>query len=255
MWLVKFFKVIGVGRSATVEYSIGEEQEQSTSNKVIDTVSTFIPTNEHAHLLAELHHCDKFRFCFLIQRTVIIILRLVRLTVLQPNSDEAKNKLLQQPRAKDDDQEGTLSITWIASGSFQIVEELQDVKLGKTPSTAGVCKALQIRSQSGLLSYIRMSFQTAGDIPIKISSDNSGPNSERRITPSWTIGQLKAKLEPVTGIPPLSQKLTLRIGSNQAIPIEAADEENTQIGSFPLTSYAELHVSRRFSFIASRNML
>jgi tubulin-folding cofactor B len=92
-----------------------------------------------------------------------------------------------------------------------------------------------------------MSLQTAGDIPLKISSDNSGPNSERRITPSWTIGQLKAKLEPVTGIPPLSQKLTLNLGSRQSIPIEAVDEENTQIGSFPLAPYAELRVSSEFT--------
>jgi len=86
-----------------------------------------------------------------------------------------------------------------------------------------------------------MSLQTAGDIPISITSENS--SSERRITPSWTIGQLKAKLEPVTGIPPLSQKLTLRIGSQSPITIEAVDEENTQIGNFPLAPYAEIHVS------------
>ena len=86
-----------------------------------------------------------------------------------------------------------------------------------------------------------MSFQTAGDLPLQITSENS--SSERRITPSWTIGQLKAKLEPVTGIPPLSQKLTLRLGSQQSVPLEAADEENTQLGSFPLAPYAEIHVS------------
>lgn len=86
-----------------------------------------------------------------------------------------------------------------------------------------------------------MSFQTAGDIPISITSENS--HSERRITPSWTIGQLKAKLEPVTGIPPLSQKLTLRIGSQSPVAIEATDEENTQLGNFPLAAYAEIHVS------------
>lgn len=85
-----------------------------------------------------------------------------------------------------------------------------------------------------------MSMQTAGDIPILVSSENS--SSERRITPSWTIGQLKAKLEPVTGIPPLSQKLVLKHGS-QSIPIEAADEENTQLASFPLAAYAEILVS------------
>lgn len=86
-----------------------------------------------------------------------------------------------------------------------------------------------------------MSLHTSGDIPLLITSDNS--SSERRITPSWTIGQLKAKLEPVTGIPPLSQKLTLRVANQQGVPIEAADEEHTQLIGFPLAPYAELHVS------------
>ncbi|KAL3427574.1 cell polarity protein alp11 [Phlyctema vagabunda] len=86
-----------------------------------------------------------------------------------------------------------------------------------------------------------MSTQTALDIPIQVTSDNA--STERRITPSWTIGQLKAKLEPITGVPPLSQKLTLRLGGNQSVPIEASDEENTQLASFPLAPYAEIHVA------------
>ncbi|CZT42263.1 probable Alp11 homologue of tubulin-folding cofactor B [Rhynchosporium secalis] len=86
-----------------------------------------------------------------------------------------------------------------------------------------------------------MSLQTAGDLPLQITSENS--SSERRITPSWTIGQLKAKLEAVTGIPPLSQRLTLRLGGRQPILIEAVDEESTQLGNFPLAPYAEIHVT------------
>ncbi|CAG8979963.1 hypothetical protein HYALB_00010730 [Hymenoscyphus albidus] len=86
-----------------------------------------------------------------------------------------------------------------------------------------------------------MNIQSAGDIPILISSENSG--SERRITPSWTIGQLKAKLEPVTGIPPLSQKLRLERAGQPSMPIEAMDEENTQLAAFPLAPYAEILVS------------
>ncbi|XMA10647.1 hypothetical protein WAI453_003438 [Rhynchosporium graminicola] len=89
-----------------------------------------------------------------------------------------------------------------------------------------------------------MSLQTAGDLPLQITSENS--SSERRITPSWTIGQLKAKLEAVTGIPPLSQRLTLRLGGRQPILIEAVDEESTQLGNFPLAPYAEIHVSVKF---------
>lgn len=93
-----------------------------------------------------------------------------------------------------------------------------------------------------------MSLQTVPDIPIQVTSENS--SSERRITPAWTIGQLKAKLEPITGIPPVSQKLTLRLGGQQSVPLEASDEENTQLANFPLAPYAEIHV-RVFTFFCN----
>lgn len=82
---------------------------------------------------------------------------------------------------------------------------------------------------------------TSRDIPLIISSTAS--SSERRITPSWTIAHLKTKLEPVTGIPPSSQKLTLRLPEQQQeIAVDAQDEEATQIGMWPLVAYAEIHV-------------
>ncbi|KAK5997006.1 Cell polarity protein alp11 [Cladobotryum mycophilum] len=43
------------------------------------------------------------------------------------------------------------------------------------------------------------------DVPLQVISDYA--SSERRITPSWTISQLKAKLEHITGIPLLSSAL------------------------------------------------
>ncbi|RAL61544.1 hypothetical protein DID88_009583 [Monilinia fructigena] len=86
-----------------------------------------------------------------------------------------------------------------------------------------------------------MTMQTTGDIPMIVRSENSG--SERRITPSWTIGQLKAKLVPVTGIPSLNQKLTLWINNQQSIDIQAQDEENTQLTNFPLAPQAVIHVT------------
>lgn len=79
------------------------------------------------------------------------------------------------------------------------------------------------------------------DIPLQVISENAA--SERRITPSWTIGQLKARLEPITGVPPLSQRLSLKVQGQDRIPIEAIDEENTRLSIFPLSPYAELHVS------------
>jgi tubulin-folding cofactor B len=79
------------------------------------------------------------------------------------------------------------------------------------------------------------------DIPLQVTSENS--SSERRITPSWTITQLKAKLEPVTGVPPSSQRLSFKTAAKETIQIEAADEDQVYLSSFPLYAYAELHVS------------
>jgi len=83
----------------------------------------------------------------------------------------------------------------------------------------------------------------AADIPLLITSPNS--SSERRITPSWSIAHFKTRLEPITGIPASSQKLTLRVGTQDGTAIEADDEEKTQLSAFPLQAYAEINVSRR----------
>ncbi|XXG97062.1 hypothetical protein Hte_003356 [Hypoxylon texense] len=78
------------------------------------------------------------------------------------------------------------------------------------------------------------------DIPLQVISENSV--SERRITPSWSITQLKRKLEPVTGIPPSCQRISLKTASKETIPVEAADEDTTLLSSFPLSAYVELHI-------------
>lgn len=86
-----------------------------------------------------------------------------------------------------------------------------------------------------------MSLQSAADVPLLISSPNS--SSERRISPSWTIAHLKSRLEPITGVPASSQQLSLRVGSQDAVPITAVDEEQTRLAQFPLQPYAEIAVS------------
>ena len=86
-----------------------------------------------------------------------------------------------------------------------------------------------------------MSLQSVADVPLLISSPNS--SSERRISPSWTIAHLKSRLEPITGVPAGSQQLSLRVASQDAVPIAAADEEQTCLTSFPLQPYAEITVS------------
>lgn len=82
--------------------------------------------------------------------------------------------------------------------------------------------------------------QSARDIALLVKSENA--SAERRISPSWTIAQLKTKLESVTGIPPSCQRLTLKLPGQDEVLIEAPDEETTQIGSWPLQAYAEIHV-------------
>ena len=81
---------------------------------------------------------------------------------------------------------------------------------------------------------------TAADIPLLVVSENS--SSERRVTPSWSIAVLKARLEPITGVPATCQRLSLKVGSQPPHAIEAQDEDKTQIGTWPLQPYAELQV-------------
>lgn len=91
------------------------------------------------------------------------------------------------------------------------------------------------------------------DVPLYVVSDYAA--SERRITPSWSIWQLKTKLEHITGIPPSSQKISLKTSAGEKIPIEAVDEESVYLQQFPLTPYAELLVSEprpHFHFIFKR---
>ncbi|KAJ4307137.1 hypothetical protein N0V88_000514 [Collariella sp. IMI 366227] len=76
------------------------------------------------------------------------------------------------------------------------------------------------------------------DVPLYVVSDYA--SAERRITPSWTISQLKAKLEPVTGIPPSCQQIFLKTSSTEKIPVEAQDEDAVYLQQFPLAPYLEL---------------
>lgn len=91
------------------------------------------------------------------------------------------------------------------------------------------------------------------DIPLLIASENA--RSERRISPSWSIAHLKDRLEPITGVPASSQRLTLKVASWPAQPLEAQDEETTQLSNFPLQAYAEIYVSKSLSYSHDFSML
>lgn len=91
-----------------------------------------------------------------------------------------------------------------------------------------------------------MFMQTSADIPLLIISENS--QSERRISPAWTVSHLKERLEPITGVPASSQTLSLKVGAQPAMSLQVADEEGTQLSNFPLQAYAEIHV-RNHAFL------
>ena len=78
------------------------------------------------------------------------------------------------------------------------------------------------------------------DVPLYVVSDYS--SSERRITPAWSISQLKKKLEPITGIPPSCQRISLKTPPGDTVSVEAADEDSVYMQSFQLVPYAELLV-------------
>ncbi|GAP83841.1 putative CAP-Gly domain-containing protein [Rosellinia necatrix] len=78
------------------------------------------------------------------------------------------------------------------------------------------------------------------DVPLLVISENS--SSERRITPSWSISQLKSKLEPITGIPPSCQRLKLKTSANGTVSVQAENEDDKLLSDFPLVPYAELQV-------------
>jgi tubulin-folding cofactor B len=76
--------------------------------------------------------------------------------------------------------------------------------------------------------------QSAPDISVRINvpaDSNSNSllvSSERRVSPAWTVEQLKAKLEPITGIPPSCQKLQTTDQFGVKIPL---DDDASLVGS------------------------
>ncbi|KAJ5272855.1 hypothetical protein N7478_007980 [Penicillium angulare] len=93
-----------------------------------------------------------------------------------------------------------------------------------------------------------MAFQpTPADISVLITnstvsrSGSAEPSfvTERRITPTWTVYQLKGKLETMTGIPPGCQRLRVKVPGR---PDQWADEEDRAIGDWGLAKGSEIEV-------------
>jgi tubulin-specific chaperone B len=83
-----------------------------------------------------------------------------------------------------------------------------------------------------------MSLATAPDIPMLITVPGPSPaappvlSAERRIAPSWTVAGLKAKLEPVTGIPPGAMAVKVRTVEGGWVDVGEPDAEaEVEVGS------------------------
>lgn len=94
-----------------------------------------------------------------------------------------------------------------------------------------------------------MAFQpTPTDISVIITSasashsaDSTEPRflTERRITPTWTVEQVKSKLETMTGVPPGSQRLRVKVPGR---PDQWADNDAQLIGDYGLVKGSEIEV-------------
>ena len=93
-----------------------------------------------------------------------------------------------------------------------------------------------------------MAFQpTPADISVVITnatlarSSDAEPSfvNERRITPTWTVFQVKGKLETMTGIPPGSQRLRVKVPGQ---PDRWADDDDRAIGDWGLVKGSEIEV-------------
>ncbi|KAJ5216461.1 uncharacterized protein N7498_002868 [Penicillium cinerascens] len=93
-----------------------------------------------------------------------------------------------------------------------------------------------------------MAFQpTSADIsvlitsPAAVKSANGEPGfvTERRVTPTWTVMQLKGKLETMTGVPPGSQRLRVKVPGR---PDQWADSDDQLIGDYGLAKGSEIEV-------------
>lgn len=78
------------------------------------------------------------------------------------------------------------------------------------------------------------------DISIYVTSDLT--SSERRLSPEWTINQLKHKLEVITGVPPDNQKLVLYASSTSKESGTELNNDHAQLKDYSPVAFSRLHV-------------
>lgn len=94
----------------------------------------------------------------------------------------------------------------------------------------------------------QMAFQpTPADISVLVSAPASGRGgegdrgfvNERRITPTWSLFQLKGKLETMTGVPPGSQRLRIKVPGR---PDQWVEGDDRVVSEWGLVKGSEIEV-------------
>lgn len=80
------------------------------------------------------------------------------------------------------------------------------------------------------------------DISVFFTSELT--SSERRISPQWTVGYLKKRIEQITGILPEFQVLQYHPhnSSNEYIVLETADDESVTVADLNIHALSRIHV-------------
>lgn len=93
-----------------------------------------------------------------------------------------------------------------------------------------------------------MAFQpTPADISVIITAASAARGAdaepsfvtERRVTPTWTVMQLKGKLETMTGVPPGCQSLRIKVPGR---PDQLMDGDDRRIDEWGLVKGTEIEV-------------
>ncbi|KAI9340791.1 CAP Gly-rich domain-containing protein [Zopfochytrium polystomum] len=75
---------------------------------------------------------------------------------------------------------------------------------------------------------------------VTLNVTSEAASSERRFDRSLTLPSLKERLEPLTGVPTASMKLTAFTANGERVC--ALDDDSKMLGYYPLSDYMRLHV-------------
>ncbi|KAI8621725.1 CAP Gly-rich domain-containing protein [Chytriomyces sp. MP71] len=83
-------------------------------------------------------------------------------------------------------------------------------------------------------------FNSSAIVTVFVSSE--GVTSERRFDKATTIASLKERLEPITGVPAASMKITLYSKADSPL-CTISDDDTKMLGFYPLEDFMRIHVT------------